>query len=147
MFYQLYHFREISLTVGNKSVEDVLFEMFEEPETNTLSVGKFLQTLAATGLRKTDPRLKEMIMMFKTLIVEKQEAGSHEALMLNREQFRMAIRENIVLISRALRHHFVIPEFVEFTKYIEEFYWKCKVHTSGKVASYIPQLSKFNPGN
>ncbi|MPC31776.1 Glutaminase kidney isoform, mitochondrial [Portunus trituberculatus] len=55
------------------------------------------------------------------------------------------IQDNIVLISRALRHQFVIPEWHEFTQYIEEFYWSAKTLTGGKVASYIPQLARFHP--
>lgn len=78
------------------------------------------------------------------------------------ENFRV-ISPNIVLISRAFRHQFVIPDFQGFCKYIEEFYWRCKNNTEGKVkiyrgayqtwytliysqvASYIPQLARMNP--
>lgn len=40
----------------------------------------------------------------------------------------------MILISRAFRHQFVIPDFPGFTKYIEEFYWRCKANTEGKVS-------------
>lgn len=52
---------------------------------------------------------------------------------------------NIVLIARAFRHQLVIPDFLGFTKDIEEIFWKCKGNTDGKVASYIPQLARVNP--
>ena len=55
------------------------------------------------------------------------------------------IEPNIVLIARAFRHQFVVPDFLGFTKDIEEIYWKCKSNTDGKVASYIPQLARVNP--
>ncbi|XP_042225180.1 glutaminase liver isoform, mitochondrial-like isoform X2 [Homarus americanus] len=64
---------------------------------------------------------------------------------LNREQFKKVIQDNIVLISRALRHQFVVPEWHDFNSYIEEFYWSAKALTVGKVASYIPQLARFSP--
>ncbi|XP_068226242.1 glutaminase kidney isoform, mitochondrial-like isoform X3 [Palaemon carinicauda] len=64
---------------------------------------------------------------------------------LNRCQFKKVIQDNIVLISRALRHQFVIPDWHDFTAYIEEFYWSVKTLTDGKVASYIPQLTRFSP--
>ncbi|KAI1283013.1 Glutaminase kidney isoform, mitochondrial [Halotydeus destructor] len=76
---------------------------------------------------------------------ERRESGSIEVLSLDRETFRRVIKDNIVVISKALRHQFVIPDFKDFTHHIEEFYWKCKVNTGGKVADYIPQLSKYNP--
>lgn len=55
------------------------------------------------------------------------------------------ISPNIVLISKAFRHQFVIPDFLNFTKDIEDIYWKCKSNADGKVAAYIPQLSRVNP--
>lgn len=44
------------------------------------------------------------------------------------------IQDNIVLISRALRHQFVIPEWLDFISHIEEFYWSVKGLTGGKVS-------------
>ncbi|XP_037796947.1 glutaminase liver isoform, mitochondrial-like [Penaeus monodon] len=78
---------------------------------------------------------------------------------LDRQQFKKVIQDNIVLISRALRHQFVIPEWLDFISHIEEFYWSVKGLTGGKiynqskgipaallwVASYIPQLTRFSP--
>lgn len=53
---------------------------------------------------------------------------------------------NIVLLAKAFRHQFVIPDFLGFTKDIEEIYWNCKSNRDGKVAAYIPQLQRVNPG-
>lgn len=126
------------------NVEDLLFDMFKDSD-NTISVGKFLNALFTTGLWKNDPRLKEMMQNLRNVYKEKSPVRSFETLSLNKEVFANVIRENIVLITRALRHQFVIPDFQDFVRYIEDFYWKCKVNTGGKVASYIPQLAKYNP--
>ena len=40
-----------------------------------------------------------------------------------------------MLVSRAFRRQFVIPEFEEFTDKIEKFYLKCKEIDTGKVQS------------
>lgn len=53
---------------------------------------------------------------------------------LDLETFRSIVSPNISLISRAFRHQFIIPEFQNFTKTIEEIYWKCKNNTDGKVS-------------
>lgn len=50
-----------------------------------------------------------------------------------------------MLISKAFRHQFVVPDFSNFIKDIEDIYWKCKSNTDGKVAAYIPQLARVNP--
>ncbi|KAK8764010.1 hypothetical protein V5799_033382 [Amblyomma americanum] len=126
------------------NVEDLLFDMFKDAD-DTVCVGKFLNALFTTGLWKNDPRLKEMMQNLRNVHKEKSPVRSLESLNLSRETFAQVIRENIVLITRALRHQFVIPDFQDFIRYVEDFYWKCKVNTGGKVASYIPQLAKYNP--
>ncbi|XP_067122365.1 glutaminase liver isoform, mitochondrial [Centruroides vittatus] len=126
------------------NVEDVLFTMFKNND-DTVPVGQFLSSLWSTGLKKNDPRLKEMMSKLRCVHKETQSVGSPESLNLDRETFKSVIKENIVLISRAFRNHFVIPDFQDFVKYVEDSYWKCKVITGGKVAAYIPQLAKFNP--
>lgn len=49
-----------------------------------------------------------------------------------------------MLIAKAFRHQLIIPDFRNFTKDIEDVYWKCKSNTDGKVASYIPQLARMS---
>ncbi|XP_032457578.1 glutaminase liver isoform, mitochondrial isoform X4 [Nasonia vitripennis] len=129
------------------NAEDVMFDMFKNEETGLLHVGKFLAALRTTGLRKNDPRLQELTDNLKKEHIKSggHEGISHETQKLDREQFRRIITPNIVLISRAFRHQFIIPDFPGFTKHIEDFYWKCKSNTEGKVASYIPQLARMNP--
>ncbi|XP_018059112.1 PREDICTED: glutaminase kidney isoform, mitochondrial isoform X4 [Atta colombica] len=130
------------------NAEDVLFDMFKNEETSLISVGEFLAALRITGLRKNDPRLQEFTDNLKKEHIknsDRTKAISHETQKLDREQFRRIINPNIVLISRAFRHQFIIPDWSGFTKHIEDFYWKCKTNIEGKVASYIPQLAKMNP--
>lgn len=128
-----------------RSVEDLLFDVFKG-EDESVPMGKFLTALRSTGLRKSDPRLKELIDNMRAVDDFKSgKVSSAESLVLDRDTFNSVIMKNIILISRAFRGQFVIPDFTAFTKYIEEFYWKCKSNHAGKVASYIPQLARYNP--
>lgn len=43
------------------------------------------------------------------------------------------VSPSLGLISRAFRHQFIIPEFQDFCRSIEEIYWKCKDNTNGTV--------------
>ncbi|XP_063597338.1 uncharacterized protein LOC134774018 [Penaeus indicus] len=65
---------------------------------------------------------------------------------LDRQQFKKVIQDNIVLISRALRHQFVIPEWLDFISHIEEFYWSVKGLTGGKTldSSYVSHQHSHN---
>ncbi|XP_047491930.1 glutaminase kidney isoform, mitochondrial-like isoform X2 [Penaeus chinensis] len=129
------------------NVEDQLFDMFKDDTDQKVHMGRFLAALTDTGLRKTDPRLLELrnnLMEVHTSL-EYPEDSSINALQLEKGTFKRVIQDNIVLISRALRHQFVIPEWLDFISHIEEFYWSVKGLTGGKVASYIPQLTRFSP--
>ena len=66
-------------------------------------------------------------------------------IVIGRTEFKELIYENIVLISKALRHQFIIPDFQGFTKKIDEFYKIASKFDEGKVADYIPQLAKLDP--
>ncbi|XP_039757482.1 glutaminase liver isoform, mitochondrial isoform X1 [Pararge aegeria] len=131
-----------------KNADDVLFDMFKNDDTGLLPVGKFLAALRTTGIRKNDPRVKEVMHnLYKVHKESNFEGGSPETLKLDRKTFKEVIAPNIVLVTRAFRSQFVIPDFQDFIKDIEEMYWTAKSITDGKVASYIPQLARANQDN
>uniref|UniRef100_A0A8D8PAE0 glutaminase n=10 Tax=Culex pipiens TaxID=7175 RepID=A0A8D8PAE0_CULPI len=136
----------IQRDTDKKHAEDLLFDMFKNEETGLLNIGKFLAALRTIGIRRNDPRIGEMMDNLKKVHkLNNYDNGSPLSQNLNAETFKAVIAPNIVLIARAFRHQFVIPDFQGFTKDIEEVYWKCKSNTDGKVASYIPQLARVNP--
>nr|XP_023025179.1 glutaminase liver isoform, mitochondrial [Leptinotarsa decemlineata] len=133
------------LYYGNDVQTDVaLFEMFKNQETGLLSIGQFLTAVRATGLRKNDPRLQNMMENLKQ-ISKSSDGNTVDTQKLTLEQFKRIVQPNVGLLSYAFRHQFIIPEFETFSKDIEEIYWKCKENTNGTVASYIPQLKRVNP--
>ncbi|KAJ2947941.1 hypothetical protein O0L34_g9734 [Tuta absoluta] len=133
---------------SHKNADDVLFDMFKNEDTGLMPVGKFLAALRTTGIRKNDPRVKEVMHnLYKVHKESNCEGGSPETLKLDRKTFKEVIAPNIVLITRAFRSQFVIPDFQDFIKDIEEIYWAAKSNTDGKVASYIPQLARASTDN
>ncbi|XP_034111628.1 glutaminase liver isoform, mitochondrial isoform X3 [Drosophila albomicans] len=130
-----------------RNAEDVLFDMFASEETGLISMGKFLAGLKTTGIRRTDPRVRELMDNLKKVHkLNNYETGSSaETQHLNRETFKAVVSPNIVLIAKAFRQQFVIPDFSSFTKDIEEIYCNCKSNTLGKLADYIPQLARYSP--
>nr|XP_016943398.1 glutaminase liver isoform, mitochondrial isoform X3 [Drosophila suzukii] len=130
-----------------RNAEDVLFDMFASEETGLISMGKFLAGLKTTGIRRNDPRVRELMDNLKKVHkLNNYETGSSaETQHLNRETFKAVVAPNIVLIAKAFRQQFVIPDFTSFVKDIEDIYNRCKTNTLGKLADYIPQLSRYNP--
>ena len=47
------------------------------------------------------------------------------------------VADNIVLITKAFRRQFILPEFNEFCRHIDELYWKAKPLTGGQVMMLI----------
>jgi len=133
-------------SVDQNNVEDVLFDSFVDQKTDLLSMEKFFAALRITGVRRSDPRINELIVnLRKVYRATNSEAATPEMQFLNRETFKTVIEPNTILILRAFRHQFVIPDFHSFAKDIEEIYYKCKDIKTGKVASYTPQLARVNP--
>lgn len=75
--------------VDQKNVEDVLFDMFSNESTGLLPMGKFLAALRTTGIRRTDPRINELMEnLRKVHKTHNYEGGSPETQSLNRETFK-----------------------------------------------------------
>ncbi|XP_053380706.1 glutaminase kidney isoform, mitochondrial-like isoform X1 [Mercenaria mercenaria] len=124
--------------------EDKLFDYLCDSR-ELLSMDKFKKILNESGLRNDDPRLKEMVENFHE-VEQKQLHDEHELRgTITRETFKECVTDNIVLISRALKNQFIIPEWTSFTQHIKEMYEDCKTNTSGTPASYIPQLARVDP--
>lgn len=73
-----------------RNAEDVLFDMFASEETGLISMGKFLAGLKTTGIRRTDPRVRELMDNLKKVHkLNNYETGSSaETQHLNRETFK-----------------------------------------------------------
>lgn len=70
-------------------MEDSLFDMFKSESTGLLPMGRFLAALRSTGIRRTDPRIVEMMENLKKVFkTNNYEGGSPETLNLNRETFK-----------------------------------------------------------
>lgn len=123
-----------------QNFEDILFDFLSDGK-DRLSVEKFKASLAAYGLRETDPRLKECM---ENLSNVQAQADLHE-LTIDRHTFKDCITDNIVLIDKAFRNNFIIPDFTIFRQRIDELHLRAKSNTDGKVANYIPQLSRYSP--
>uniref|UniRef100_A0A671W429 glutaminase n=1 Tax=Sparus aurata TaxID=8175 RepID=A0A671W429_SPAAU len=55
------------------------------------------------------------------------------------------VGNNIMLLTKAFKKKFIIPEFAEFTQQIDRMYDSAQQQEAGQVADYIPQLAKFSP--
>ncbi|XP_012581964.1 PREDICTED: glutaminase kidney isoform, mitochondrial isoform X2 [Condylura cristata] len=121
------------------SLEDLLFYTIAEGQER-IPVHKFITALKSTGLRTSDPRLKECMDMLRLTL-----QTTSDGVMLDKDLFKKCVQSNIVLLTQAFRRKFVIPDFMSFTSHIDELYESAKKQSGGKVADYIPQLAKFSP--
>ncbi|XP_043548805.1 glutaminase a isoform X2 [Chiloscyllium plagiosum] len=121
------------------SLEDLLFYTIAEGQEK-IPIHKFITVLKSTGLRTSDPRLKECMDMLRTNV-----QAASDGVMLDKELFKKCVGSNIVLLTQAFRRKFVIPDFEIFASHIDGLYENAKKMSGGKVADYIPQLAKFSP--
>uniref|UniRef100_A0AC34FE18 Glutaminase n=1 Tax=Panagrolaimus sp. ES5 TaxID=591445 RepID=A0AC34FE18_9BILA len=129
--------------------EDLIYNSFKLPNKEEASIGKLLSLLKNFGLQENDPRLKPMMEKIREIekVKEEQfkEARDPKHWKLGKADFQKCIAESLSLISRTLQNDLVVPSWNQFCSRIKDIYEKCKPVTEGKVADYIPQLSRFDP--
>ncbi|XP_062894064.1 glutaminase liver isoform, mitochondrial-like isoform X1 [Mobula hypostoma] len=120
-------------------LEDMLFYTITEGQEQ-IPVPKFISALKSTGLLTSDPRLKCCMDLLRQTV-----QSSSSSVSLDRHLFKKFFGSNIVLLTQAFRKKFVIPDFELFSSHINRLYENARMKTGGKVADYIPQLTKFSP--
>uniref|UniRef100_A0A8C6U8W0 glutaminase n=1 Tax=Neogobius melanostomus TaxID=47308 RepID=A0A8C6U8W0_9GOBI len=100
----------------------------------------FFQALKKTGLLMSDPRLRDCVKHMRQVT---RDAGGH--VMMDKALFKRCVSNIILLLTKALKKKFIIPEFEKFTLEIDTMFDRAQRQEGGQVADYIPQLAKFNP--
>ena len=107
--------------------EKALFKLYMNPATDKINMGHFLLALEKTGLRRSDPRLQELIDALEELHSKIGEEGTTpENIDLPFESFQRLIEQNLVLISQAFSHKLIIPDFLDFCTHVKDIYRRCK---------------------
>ena len=93
------------------------------------------------GLRLDDPRLAESLRALEAVAAP----APIEHRKIAYEEFRRIIKPNILVIERALKRSFVIPDFEDFSRELTAIYERTQSNREGRVADYIPQLGRVAP--
>ncbi|XP_061591384.1 glutaminase kidney isoform, mitochondrial-like isoform X2 [Cololabis saira] len=121
------------------SVVDLLFYTITDGK-ETIPLSQFITALKKTGLLLSDPRLQDCVRQLRQSTLD-----SVGTVMMDRKLFRRCVGNNIVLLTKAFKKHFIIPGFEDFTHLIKKIYASAHSQEGGHVADYIPQLAKFSP--
>ena len=89
---------------------EMLFDMCRT-ENGKISVKLFMEELSKFGIRKTDPRLENMMKLLNMY-----STTSIEELNLDTQVFRNIVTENYVLINKIILNSFIIPNFDYFSE-------------------------------
>uniref|UniRef100_A0A8C4ILC8 glutaminase n=1 Tax=Dicentrarchus labrax TaxID=13489 RepID=A0A8C4ILC8_DICLA len=71
--------------------------------------------------------------------------GSEKNRFFNHLSCCRCVGNNIMLLTKAFKKKFIIPNFAKFTQQINKMYDSAQQQEAGQVADYIPQLAKFSP--
>ena len=117
---------EIKMRDKGKTVED-LFLLYKNESTDTINMEKFLAVVEKTGIRRTDPRLKELMEELEELqSVIGQKETPIENNNLPFDLFQRLVDKNLVLLSQALRKKLAVPEFEDFCTRLREIFTNCR---------------------
>ncbi|XP_049611512.1 glutaminase kidney isoform, mitochondrial [Syngnathus scovelli] len=121
------------------SMEDLLFYTITDGR-EMIPLSQFISALRKTGLWTSDPRLRDCMRQIRQFTLDTLEPA-----MMNKTLFRRCVGNNVMLLTKAFRKMFIIPDFQVFTQKINEMYDSAQRQDGGQVANYIPQLAKFSP--
>ncbi|KAK9514932.1 hypothetical protein VZT92_025613 [Zoarces viviparus] len=121
------------------SMEDLLFYTITEGK-EMIPLSQFISALRKTGLLTSDPRLRDCVLQMR-----QSSRDSVGPVMMDKKLFRRCAGNNIMLLTKAFRKTFIIPNFDEMTQQIDRMYDNAQQQQAGQVANYIPQLAKFSP--
>ncbi|XP_053173388.1 glutaminase kidney isoform, mitochondrial-like isoform X2 [Scomber japonicus] len=121
------------------SMEDLLFYTITEGK-EMIPLSQFISALRKTGLLTSDPRLRDCVRQLR-----QSTRDSIGPVMMDKKLFRRCVGNNIMLLTKAFRKKFIIPNFDEFTQRVNQMYDRAQLQEGGQVADYIPQLAKFGP--
>lgn len=122
-----------------EGMEDLLFYTISEGK-DTIPLSQFVSALKKTGLLMSDPRLRDCVKHMR-----QASRDSVGPVMMDKMLFRRCVSSIILLLTKALKKKFIIPEFEEFTLEIDKIFARAQQQEGGQVADYIPQLAKFSP--
>uniref|UniRef100_A0A914YTF0 glutaminase n=2 Tax=Panagrolaimus superbus TaxID=310955 RepID=A0A914YTF0_9BILA len=129
--------------------EEMIYNIFKLQNRDEANIGKLIALLRSYGLLESDPRLKPMIRKILKIEddheIESREIRDPKKWKLEKEEFMICVNESLGLITRALQNELIIPSWQEFCQHIKDIFLKCRDITDGKVATYIPQLSRVDP--
>eukprot|EP00095_Tigriopus_kingsejongensis_P011529 maker-scaffold33_size549341-snap-gene-1.27 protein:Tk11529 transcript:maker-scaffold33_size549341-snap-gene-1.27-mRNA-1 annotation:"glutaminase kidney mitochondrial-like" len=149
---------ESASSAGGDTTDEYLTIMFDvcKTEDGKASVATFLEEIQKCGIKKTDPRLDNMMHMLDRM--KPHTLGSVEDLKLDAQTFTTVMRENVVLVNKAIHNHMIIPAFDVFCDNITSIYEKVGIKSTlarcmvqykddynGGVASYIPNMLEVGP--
>ncbi|KAM9856230.1 glutaminase kidney isoform, mitochondrial [Aulostomus maculatus] len=121
------------------SMEDLLFYTITEGQ-ELIPLSQFISALKKNGLLTTDPRLRDCVRQMR-----QSTRDSIGPVMMDKKLFRRCVGNNIMLLTKAFRKKFIIPDFEVFAQQIDKMYDSAQKQEGGQVADYIPQLAKFSP--
>ncbi|TMS15973.1 Glutaminase liver isoform, mitochondrial [Larimichthys crocea] len=91
------------------SMEDLLFYTITEGK-EMIPLSQFISALRKTGLLTSDPRLRDCVHQLR-----KSTRDSVGPVMMDKTLFRRCAGNNIMLLTKAFKKKFIIPDFAEFT--------------------------------
>ncbi|XP_034028738.1 glutaminase kidney isoform, mitochondrial [Thalassophryne amazonica] len=120
-------------------MEDLLFYTISEGK-EMIPLSQFVSTLKKTGLLMSDPRIRDCMHQLRQCTY-----NSMEPVMMDKNLFRRCAGNNIMLLTKAFKDKFIIPNFEAFTQQINQMYENAQQQDGGEIPDYIPQLAKFSP--
>lgn len=119
-----------------KCVATRLFESLDKKNFGFLTEEEIKAPFYNLGIGHKNQRVKRLFKKIEAISDKKKISSS---------EFAQAIKEDVVFVEKILQGNMVIPDFTSFCREVTDIFEKIKLNKAGKVADYIPQLSRVDP--
>ncbi|MBC61855.1 MAG: glutaminase A [Zetaproteobacteria bacterium] len=114
-----------------------LYRSISNENYSKISYKNILKKFEVMGIQKDDPRLRYFFENMKDKKLDEK---------VSDESFNDILENQSKLFQKVLKGNLAVPDFTSFSNEIKDIYKKTRTNNQGKVADYIPQLKRVDPG-
>lgn len=119
-----------------KCLASQIFKSLDKKNCGYLTKDEILEPFLRSGILPKNNKIKYLLQKITSL---------KDPNKITCPDFVPLVKEDIVFVQKVLQGNLIIPDFPTFCEEVTEIFEKTKKNKKGKVADYIPQLSRVDP--
>lgn len=125
-----------------KTLEIIGLQGPKKSREEEVKIRLFIEDLIGNGIKKDDPRLKDMFQRLEKCQNDQLLADKAFPLHFNRDKFHHIVGDSIHIIKKVFTKSLIINDFTELTEDFENIFNDCLQFEQGEISDYLPQFKR-----